>query len=55
MIDALNKDPLADPKTLLANVREDVDRFVGEAPQFDDLTMLAIRYFGQDGNPSSAE
>lgn len=32
-----------DPETLLTHVREDVDGFVGEAPQFDDLTMLALR------------
>jgi sigma-B regulation protein RsbU (phosphoserine phosphatase) len=38
------KDNLSDdPETLLTHVREDVDGFVGEAPQFDDLTMLALR------------
>ncbi|MBQ6442803.1 MAG: SpoIIE family protein phosphatase [Lachnospiraceae bacterium] len=30
------------PDQILVSVREDVDRFVGEAPQFDDLTMLAF-------------
>lgn len=30
------------PKQLLHEVKEDVDRFVGEAPQFDDITMLAL-------------
>ena len=43
MIDALNKEPMADPDKLLENVKKSVDEFVGEAPQFDDLTMLAIR------------
>ena len=28
-------------------VKEDIDRFVGDAPQFDDITMLAIRYIGK--------
>ncbi len=28
-------------------VKEDVDRFVGDAPQFDDITMLALRYIGK--------
>ncbi len=29
-------------------VRQDVDDFVGDAPQFDDMTMLALRYRGED-------
>ncbi len=33
---------------LLAAVKADVDAFVGEAPQFDDITMLALRYRGKD-------
>ncbi|MCR5717531.1 MAG: PP2C family protein-serine/threonine phosphatase [Oscillospiraceae bacterium] len=32
-----------EPTALLQAVRKDVDVFVGDAPQFDDLTMLAIR------------
>ncbi|MBR5407002.1 MAG: SpoIIE family protein phosphatase [Lachnospiraceae bacterium] len=32
-----------DPESLLLNVRKNVDEFVNEAPQFDDLTMLAFR------------
>ena len=28
-------------------VKEDIDRFVGEAPQFDDITMLAVRFIGR--------
>ena len=42
MIEALNIEPYADPENLLKNVKDKVDEFVGEAPQFDDLTMLAI-------------
>lgn len=48
MIEALNIAPDADPEELLKNVKASVDEFVGEAPQFDDLTMLAIKYLGND-------
>ena len=34
---------------LCKHVREEVDKFVGEADQFDDITMLAFKYKG--GNP----
>ncbi len=50
MINALNRNPDADEKTLLKSVREDVDGFVREAPQFDDLTMLCFKYYGPNGN-----
>ncbi len=43
MLAALNEHPDATPKELLAAMTSAVDRFVGEAPQFDDLTMLAIK------------
>ena len=32
------------PTELLPLVREDIDAFVGEAPQFDDITMLCLEY-----------
>ncbi|MBR4719186.1 MAG: SpoIIE family protein phosphatase [Lachnospiraceae bacterium] len=38
-----------DPETLLTHVRENVDSFVAEAPQFDDLTMLALRLHNLSG------
>ena len=44
MLEALNQDPGAAPETLLANMKASISRFVGEAPQFDDLTMLCIKY-----------
>lgn len=31
---------------LCKRVKEDVDVFVGDEPQFDDITMLAFRYMG---------
>ena len=48
MLDALNKDPNADPVILLRNVRRAVDEFVGNDEQFDDLTMLGFEYHGPD-------
>ncbi len=47
MIVALNQDPKAEPEQVLKNVRAAVDEFVGEAPQFDDLTMLAVKFNGK--------
>ena len=47
MLEALNKQPDAEPETILRNVKEAVDAFVGSAPQFDDLTMLGFRYNGK--------
>ena len=38
----------ASPKVICDEVKHDVDAFVGEAPQFDDITMLALRYFGKE-------
>ena len=46
MLEILNRNPQLDPEQLLAVVKEDVDRFVGDAPQFDDLTMLRVRSNG---------
>ena len=46
MVSALNKDPAAVPEELLKNVREAVDAFVKDAEQFDDLTMLCLKYNG---------
>ncbi|MBP5305556.1 MAG: serine/threonine-protein phosphatase, partial [Lachnospiraceae bacterium] len=43
ILKALNKEPEALPKKLLSNMKNSVDEFVGEAMQFDDLTMLSIQ------------
>ena len=49
MVDVLNKYGEAPLQEMLLGVRHDIDDFVGEAPQFDDITMLGMRYFGPDG------
>ena len=47
MIEALRTAEDKSPKDILAAVNVAVDAFVGEAPQFDDLTMLCIEYLGE--------
>ncbi len=49
MINALNANKDVDLKEALANIRKDIDAFVGDAPQFDDITMLMFNYYGKDG------
>ena len=43
MLKALNSLPGAAPEQLLGAVKESIDRFVGSAPRFDDITMLAFQ------------
>ena len=43
MLATLNTAPGRCPEKLLRDVKQDIDRFVGDAPQFDDITMLAIQ------------
>ena len=46
MLSALNRGKDLSPKELLAFVRNDIDAFVQNAPQFDDLTMMCVKYRG---------
>ena len=48
MLDALNHNGDAGPEELLQGVRRAVDSFVGDAEQFDDLTMLCLEYRSPD-------
>ncbi len=48
MLAALNRNPDAEPEELLHNVRADIDAFVGDAPQFDDITMLGLHFMGSE-------
>ena len=55
MVDALNGALGGSPQAILSSVRRAVDRFVGSAPQFDDLTMLGMEYKGpQAGSTDKA-
>ena len=42
LIEALNSNKTDDQKALIASVKDSVDSFVGEADQFDDMTMLGL-------------
>ena len=46
MTDALNSGAEGNPLEILQSVRSAVDDFVGEAEQFDDLTMMCLEYKG---------
>ncbi len=46
MLEALNGCASDDPKEYLAAVKKGIDDFVGDAPQFDDITMLGFTYRG---------
>lgn len=50
MVQALNEKEDAAPDELLPHVKKRVDDFVGDAPQFDDLTMLGIKWLGTDSD-----
>ncbi|MBD5521909.1 MAG: SpoIIE family protein phosphatase [Lachnospiraceae bacterium] len=43
MLETLNKKNDTDPKKLVEGLKNEIDRFVGEAMQFDDITMLSLR------------
>ena len=48
MLVSLNRDTGALPGALLPRMKADIDSFAGDAPQFDDITMLGIRYLGSE-------
>ncbi|MBP5289465.1 MAG: SpoIIE family protein phosphatase, partial [Clostridia bacterium] len=55
-VEALNAIPACcAQKDVLSGVRAAVDAFVKEAPQFDDLTMLGLRYNGPKKNDAAEE
>ena len=51
MVDALNLELEAPVAKLVDNVRGAINAFVGDAPQADDITMMVLRYFGEEGRP----
>ncbi|MBR2800407.1 MAG: serine/threonine-protein phosphatase [Oscillospiraceae bacterium] len=55
MVDALNLELDVPVAKLVDNVRRAVGAFVGDAPQADDITMMVLRYFGEEGKPESDE
>lgn len=47
MLTALDNAEDSTPQGLLKAVSDEVNLFVGNAPQFDDLTMLGLKFFGK--------
>ena len=49
-LDSLNREPDASQLDLLTNLQNDINDFVGDAVQFDDITLLVFDYLGgEDG------
>ena len=46
LVQALNKKPDATVEELLPIIKGEIDAFVMDAPQFDDITMLGFEYKG---------
>jgi hypothetical protein len=44
LLNVLNENKGQTPKETLSSVKADIDNFVGEVPQFDDITMLCVEY-----------
>lgn len=49
LVESLNRYKDEPIKNLLIGVKADIDEFVGDAPQFDDVTMSCLEYFGPGG------
>ncbi len=49
MLESLNQNPEAGQEALLENLQKDINSFVGDAMQFDDITMLVFDYKGNSG------
>ena len=47
MLEVLNEHPDDEPSRILNSMKSSTAEFSGEAPQFDDLTMLCVRYLGR--------
>ncbi|MCR5347536.1 MAG: SpoIIE family protein phosphatase [Fretibacterium sp.] len=55
MIDALNRHGAEPVEELLVSMKNEIDAFAGNEPQFDDITMLALQYYGEGGKPLKEE
>lgn len=44
LYDILNRNSDGSPEEILRAVKKDIDEFVGDAPQFDDITMLCLTF-----------
>ncbi|MDR2044813.1 MAG: SpoIIE family protein phosphatase [Clostridium sp.] len=48
LLDTVNRHTAAQLKELTVAVRQEIDRFADGAQQADDITMLALKFFGKD-------
>ena len=46
LAEVLNQYPDAEPEALVRHVRDALNRFAGSVEQFDDITMLCMKYYG---------
>ena len=53
LVDTLNLNHDASPEQLVGRVHEAVDSFAGGAEQFDDITMLCMKYHGAQHHDNS--
>ena len=44
LLKVINQHKTADAEAVLTTIKAEIDRFVGDAPQFDDITMLMFDY-----------
>ncbi|MBQ3044933.1 MAG: SpoIIE family protein phosphatase [Clostridia bacterium] len=51
LLEVLNKNAASDTQAICDAVKADVDLFAGESPQFDDITMLCLKFNGEDSAP----
>ena len=49
---AINSQEFETVEDICKYIKKDVDEFVGEAPQFDDITMVAFKYIGMPYIPT---
>ncbi|MCQ2424087.1 MAG: SpoIIE family protein phosphatase [Clostridia bacterium] len=52
LLNAVNSVEFTSMEQLCATVKTNVENFVGDAPQFDDITILALRFIGKPEAPS---
>ena len=50
MLDALNLPCEEGMVELNSNVKSSIEEFIGDTPQFDDITMLSLKYNGTENS-----
>lgn len=55
MLNALNTSPESSTEELLNTIKTRINQFVADAPQFDDITMMCIRYNGAQPQKDESE